>query len=135
MATIFDGDSTTLTFIGLHGEINVLGERLVNITRAGLDGHSFRKVGKTAEPFTLRGVVDLDTGADRVKATMVIYKTFTGKLCTITDDLAEAHTNMMCLGVRLIRSVKPAAAVGGVSTSKAYLVTVDFRFQATEVPA
>ena len=120
-------------FIAIRGEIDVLGETLELITRPAEDGVAFRKMGKHSRPFRLVTFADVDTGGTPVKTKIAAYKALVGTLVTITDDLGEAHTNIMIRDVRPVSARNVVGTVGGL-TAGDYLIVCQWLCQATEVP-
>lgn len=132
MSTIDDG-STTYTFLTMQGQVNPLSERLEIITRPGVDGHAYRRLGSGATPFRLRTLVDVDDAA-AITTTLAGYKAFVSKLVTVTDAHGNATTNVMVLDVRPVAEQSILTAVGFLSTTATKLLTVDWTLQETNVP-
>ena len=123
-------------FISLRGVIQPLRETVQEITRAGVDGHSYRKAGKHGAPFTLQGARDIDSICTSVDEYSEAYAKFVGVLCSILDDRTELHVNCMCLDVTILSANAITASAGGLEgpVADTLLVSV-WSFQNTVVPS
>jgi hypothetical protein len=129
-------DATDYEFTLLvAGEVDQLGELVEEITRPGIDGHAYRQLGLRAEPFDLTALVDIedDSSTDPIQARMATYKSLQGSLCDLEDGFGETYSNLMILGVRLLSAQALVGSVGHISNDPAYLLSVGFTLQATDV--
>ena len=106
------------------------GEMLQNITRPGVDGTAYRKVGKRGAPFQITTVVDLGSDA-AVKAAVSTYKGLQGTLVTLVTENSGTYTNVAVLAVREVGTRMVLTPVGGVSGGS-HLLTCQWVLQMTE---
>lgn len=130
MAGTIDDGVTEFDFIRLSGRVAPLVERVENISRAAVAGFRGRLLGKVAQPFQMVGTRDFDDAA-AVKTAFDDWKALKGQLVTLTDDYGDEYSNVMVLDVTPGRYQALESAVGGLSTTKAYLATVMFEMQRT----
>ena len=119
-------------FIKLSGGINPgTGEQVEEITRAGVDGVAFRKIGKRGFAFEMRSVVDV---ADAAAAQTLVgnYKALQGSIVNIVDDTGRTWNNYIVLRVRPIQARPVTSATGGLVNDPEYLVSASWIMQATE---
>ena len=119
--------------ISIKGFPNPLGMQLEEITRENVDGIALWELGKRAAPIQVETVVDVNDGA-AVKSTMEAYKVLQGTLVTVTDDAANAWTNVAVLDVELVFAHKIATASGGLSATKGWFLRARWTLQATNIP-
>jgi len=90
------------------------GERLQDITRAGVDGVAYRKVGKGAGRTQITTLVDLGSSS-AVNSEIEAYKALQGTLVTIVTENGGSYTNVAVLNVTSLPVQKTISAVGGVN--------------------
>lgn len=112
-----------------RGSLNTAQAILRDDTPPGVDGHSFLKLGKRAEPQQVVGVIDYTTLANLAagKAALLALQ---GTLVTVEDDLGTSYANVAVLRAQSISERKLETAVGGVNGG-AFLLTMAFRLQMT----
>lgn len=120
------------TVISITGDLDLgTGERLEDITRANVDGRSFRKVGKMGTPFEVTTVVDLVT-AGAAASEFEAYEGLQGTLVSVVDDTGQTVQNVAVLDVRrtgpVVRVVSPVGGVNGGG----YLLTARWSLVATD---
>ena len=125
-----DDGTTDTPFLNFSRQPLPAGEQLKSITRAGVDGHAFRKIGSQSRPFQMLSVVDVDTLAN-VEIEVDLYKAYVGKLVTITDDLDNERENVVVLDVEIVQAVAVATFVGGINAPSAAMVTARWLLQMT----
>ena len=74
-------------FIALHGSINGMQERLEEFSRPGIDGVSFRAIGKRADVSNLQTERDMLFKSSR-DTQLAAYNSIVGLLVSITDNQA-----------------------------------------------
>jgi len=124
------------SFIGLRGAVQPFGERLEEITRAGVDGVAFRKMGKRSRPYQLVSVVDV-ADASAAEAEVAACKALQGTLQTVTEDNSNATEEVAVLLVD-VAAVQPIATPsGGVvdGDNGTFLVRLVWTLQNTKVPS
>lgn len=121
---------TIYQFITLKGHIQPLAMMVQDVTRPGVDGQAYRQEAKRAEKFKLMGIVDCDDMA--AAATLLgVMKGLQGSLVDMKDDYGIVKTNVMMLGVTKTDQIPLITAVGGISTNKGALLTLEFQMQLT----
>ena len=109
--TINDG-AVNLDFIILNGELGGLRESLAEITRHGVDGHEYQKLGTRAPTTMLLGERDKDSAAN-AKTLQTAYEDMVSEIVTITDSHGQAWTNFVVRDVQVtIR--KCGVSAGGI---------------------
>lgn len=117
-----------LSVITLRGGINPgTGEQLQDITRPGVDGIAYRKVGKRGRPFTMESVVDVANAA-AVTTAIANYKALQGTLVTVVENNGQTWTNVAVLNVRPAEPQKVLTA----TTGSDYLLRATWTLQMTE---
>ena len=121
-----------IIFLTVKGGINPgHGEQVEEITRAGVDGVAFRKIGKRGQPFRLQATVDVLSNLS-AQSLVNACKSLQGALVDISDDTGAGWYDYVVLQVRHVQTKRVMRAVGGLTSGAgAYLVTVDFWLQAT----
>lgn len=118
------------TVLRLKGIIEpATGEKLQDITRPGVDGVAYRKVGKRASRTQLTTIVDLASG--NVETEIDEYKALEGTLVTIVDEAGITWSNVAVLMVRPLPIRRVASSVGGINGGTRIL-TCQWVVQATE---
>ena len=119
------------TVLRLTGNLEpATGERLQDITRAGVDGVAYRKVGKRASRTQVTTLVDLGSDA-AVKSELEAYKALQGTLVTVVTENGGSYTNVAVLNVTSLPVQKTISAVGGVNGGN-YLLRCQWVVQMTE---
>lgn len=132
--TITDG-VTSVTFATMIGLPLPFGEEVEAITRPNVDGMAARKRGDKSRPRNIRTVEDLATVA-AVKTRLETYRGLIGAVVTLSDSFLNDWTNAIVMDVRLIRSAKLLASVGGIQGSAAAaMIEVEWTIQLAEVPS
>lgn len=129
-ASLNDG-TTTLTFVTFKGENAPLGERVEIFKRPGVDGHGFRKIGKSSDPRRFRSLFDV-LNAAAVKTQLQAYKAFIGKAVTFTDELGNAWTNVVVVDVMQADAYQSPVIVGGLTENSTHVLYCDWILQFTE---
>lgn len=101
--------SDTYTFIRL-GVVQPPGEAVEEITRPGIDGVAFRKMGIRCAPFEMQS---FEGCADRANAArqILLYSNLRGKLCDLVDDMGQSYPAVMVTNVEVVRQRGLVAAV------------------------
>lgn len=120
------------TFINFKGELHSQAEVVREITREGVDGVSFIRIGKKAvgSPF----VATLD--AVNAAGAHVIHQALRdmkGQLATFTDVRGIVHNNVMIQESTHIETVRIGLSVGGTLSNPQYLIRWRFVLRATAV--
>ncbi len=125
-----------ITLLTLTGGINPGdGEQVEEITRPGVDGIAFRRIGKRGFPFRLQTTLDVESSA-QAKAHIISCKSLQGSVVNFTDGVGQTWNNYIVLRVTHTETRRIQTAVGGLSGSNAaYLVSMAWTLQATEVAA
>jgi len=118
--------------LSIDGDFDLAtGEQLEDITRANVDGISYRKLGKRGHPFQLISLVDVAT-AGAAKAELEAYKALQGTLVTVVDDTGASVSQLAVLSVRragpVRRVVNPVGGVNGGS----YLLAARWDLEPTD---
>ena len=123
-------------FLQLTGAINPGGgEQLEDITRPGIDGVAWRRIGKRGIPFQLRSVVNLSS-ADKVQTQLISYQQTQGQIVNIVDQHALSWDGYLVLRVLHRRTQALLSATTDnhgrtkPNTQQSYLLTVDWLLQA-----
>ena len=106
------GGQSVLTFLGAVD--GLLGQTLEEITRAGVDGHAFRRLGLRADPFQIDTVVDLED-AEAAEDEYAAYKALQGTLVSLVEPDATEHADLAVLRVTIVSRQAIATSVGGVN--------------------
>jgi hypothetical protein len=126
-------DSVTYDFVSLKGEVNPgTGQQLQELTRSGVDGVAFRRVGRRGYPFRMYSVRDV---VNEVAAQDLIhyYKEMQGQIINITDELGNDWYNVIVLNVRMQQPKYATAISGGLAgVSSGLIVRADWTLQMTE---
>jgi len=124
------------SFISLRGALQPFGERLEEITRAGVDGVAFRKLGKRSQPYQMMSVVDVADAA-AASAEIEACKALQGTLQTVTEDNSNATEEVAVLLVE-VSAVQPIATPSGGTVDGddgTFLVRLVWTLQNTKVPS
>lgn len=120
---------TSHQFITLKGDCQGIGSELVDISRPGVDGHAYRRVGKHGRPFQLDGHRDCQDNADAGSLYEAMVAAYRGQTVTVVDDLGRTQPNLVCLEVDRVESRRLLKAVGGITTSMGAMLVVRFTLQ------
>lgn len=137
-ATITGPDSTVHNFIALRGQLQSLLPGVVDVTRAGADGHAYLREPRRAEPFELLGMVDCDDQtALNAKHTALI--SLQGQLVSLALSHGNTKQNVVVLQVQILQRIKLIKAAGGTSalaagSGRGFLLVVRFVCQVTTPP-
>lgn len=119
------------TVIDVQGGINPgTGDQLEEITRPGVNGVAYRKLGKRGLPFQLRVLVDAANAAG-ARTKIINFKAMQGTSVTIVDNDGNSWPNAVALNVRHLRTQKIENAVGAVDGGE-YLLSFGITFQMTD---
>jgi len=123
----------TFDFITLDGAvIPATGEQLQDITRQGVDGVAFRKVGKGSKSFTLKSMRDVATAA-AAKTLTLEYKAAQATVVTVLDATGQSWTNLVVESVQVDAPKFVVSKSGGLDAgSSGYLVGATWVLRATE---
>lgn len=101
------------------------GETVEEITRPGVSGHAFLRLGARGRPYALRGTLFVATAADAdtFRAACLALQ---GTLVSVVDDAGETHAGQMCLVARPGRLRAVSSALGTVVANPTYRVDVEF---------
>ena len=100
-------------FISMTNILDLQGEAVLDITRPGVDGVAYHKIGERSRPVNVRTIADI-FGAASVKTTMAAYKAMQGTLVTVQDDFGNSFSNVMVLNVQITRARKVETVSGGL---------------------
>ena len=117
--------------ISAKGAINPQGERLEDTTRPGVDGVSYRRIGKKSESFQLRTFTDAASAAAAKALVATTYKGLQGTLVTVVDDMGNTWNNVAVLAVDPVSVKGVNTPVGGV-VGGVVLLECLWTLQATE---
>ena len=106
------------------------GERLQDITRAGVDGVAYRKVGKRAGRTQVTTLVDLGSSS-AVNSEMEAYKALQGTLVTVVTESGGTYSNVAVLSVVQLPVQRTLSAVGGINGGT-HLLRCQWVLQMTE---
>lgn len=123
MPSLNPKNQAAVLFITLKNPVQVPQQVVQEITRDGLPGVAYRLLGRRGKPFDLVGVVDSDS-ATAAESLLTRLASAVGGMCSVTDDHGNQFSDVMLLDVQREDQRKIQAGVGGVSTSKGYLVAV-----------
>ncbi len=116
----------------LQGAINPMGTNIQKVTRSGVNGVAYRKIGDQPFPTSHNSISDHTTKGSAETA-IANYLGLKGTLVTVLDPGGTSHTNIMVLQV-IALAVKPVAnAVGGVNAGS-WVVFAEWTLESTTVP-
>lgn len=120
-------------FVTLKGEINPgSGHQMEEITRPGVDGVAFRRIGRRGFPFKVQSMVDVATDS-AAAALLSSYKALQGTVVSLTDETGQVWNNIVVLNVRPAGRKYVVAKSGGLDAGQTgYLVRCEWMLQATE---
>lgn len=121
------GSITTLT---MQGRVSTLQQSMEEISRRGVDGVAFVKVGKRAPASVVTTETDVANSsaiASHVNACVALV----GTLVTVTQPDGTTVPNVLILGVEFVTSKYFSRPVGGVAAGN-YIVTMRWHLQATQ---
>jgi hypothetical protein len=122
---------STYTVLTMQGAVTpATGERLEEITRPGVDGVAFRRIGKKGAAFKLQTTVDTESAAG-ARTLYDNYKALQGQLVTITDTSGRIYTDIMVLNVQASAPQRILGASSGVTANPNYLLNANWQLQAT----
>ena len=116
--------------IAMRGTPLLLAERLRDISRPGVDGSAFKKLGKRADWFELRTTSGAASAA-AAKTLIETYRNLVGTLVVLVDDHNITWNNVVVLRIAeaAIRRVRtPAGGTGSMT----HAVFVIWQLQLTE---
>src|SRR5262249_10255207 len=114
VSQIVDANDQVTQFITLAGEARIMGQTVIDISRPGVNGHAFRKGGYRAQPFEMRGTVDV-VDYPAADALLVTLRELRAQFVTVYDDFGNAFHQVIVLDVEKIRTSPALAHCGGVS--------------------
>lgn len=117
--------------ITMRGAAQPLVERMRGITRPGVDGSAYKKLGQRAEPFelyTMSGVTSVANARTLIETT---YAALVGTLVTLVDDHNTTWNNVAVLAITSAR-VKKLSTIAGGTGSMTHAVFVRWEMQLTE---
>jgi hypothetical protein len=115
-------------FVFVKGATNVQIERLESFSRPGVDGESFRAIGKRADITNFTSFSDLPTlGAAGTQ--LNLYAALVSQVVTVVDDLGYSWTNMLVLSVRQTLAKAIKTGVGGLYVSPLAVQTCSWEFK------
>lgn len=120
-------------FVTLHGQIEPLGLQVESITRPGVDGHAFRRIGKRAEPSVLTGLLDV-VDAAAVTAALAAYRATQGTIVTVVDGRGVTTNNVVVVMVKVIETRPVGVTSGGLNATPAFIIRSEWTLQPTEIP-
>lgn len=116
----------TLQFTRVDIAPNVPEENVEEITRQGVDGVAYRKIGKRSETLTVRAVKDVTSATQRTTLLNTAAK-MRGTLVSIYDEYSTEWKNMLVQRAHEGESHPIRSAVGGINGVNAtIIVTVLF---------
>jgi len=108
------------TVLFLKGVVAPKGESLEEVTRPGVSGHSFSKMGERSSVITVETLIDL-TSASARNTMITTYRALVGTAVTVVDDFSKSTTGVIVHDVQEISSKMGASAVGGINGGKVLL--------------
>lgn len=112
----------TYEFLSMIGPaLGPAAETVEDISRAGLDGHAYRKVGKRSEPVQLMTIKDV-LNAAAAKTLIENYLACQGTLADVTDAHGNETTDVCVLRVGDFRVSEFKTGVGMTSDTNTLLV-------------
>jgi len=116
-----------VSLISIKGRVAKLGEGIEDITRPGIDGHSYKKIGTRAPVVTLETLVDVSS-AGNAEGHIDACVALKGSLVTVkyTDGSNDEHVAV--LDVEPVRVKQVKTPVGGVNGGS-WLVTMRWQMQ------
>jgi len=119
------------SYITLSGRPQPLGPMVNEVTQPGANGHSFRREGRRAQRFRMRGERDVQTAAD-AESMIVALKNRQGSLVTVVDESGLSYSNVMLHSVTETDRIRIGSGIGGIVTNPGWLVTHEFELQLTQ---
>lgn len=121
------------SFITLEGGLNPgSGEQLEEITRPGVDGVAYRRIGRRGVPFRMQSLADVANAAN-AHSLILNYKALQGGLVTLVDETGQSWFNVMVLRVQCSQPKYVTGMSGGLTGGQTgYLVSADWLLQMTE---
>ena len=117
----------SVTVMTMQGRVSPPGDTVEEITRRGVDGHAYVKIGKRGALSTLVTLLDV-SGSSGVSTHVNAAAALRGTFVTVTDPCANTFANVLVLDVEFIGSKFIATPVGGVSAGNV-LVTLRWTVQ------
>jgi len=108
-----NGTIGAFSFINVPDKLDLMGQQVKKINRAGVDANAFHQLGKRADPVDVPCVADID-GFANVKTTIQGYKALEGTLVSVVSSVGNTYTNVMVQKVRVGRPKKVITPVGGL---------------------
>ncbi len=116
--------------ITMTGSPRLLEERLRNITRPGVDGSAFKKLGKRADWFEVRTMSGAASAA-AAKTLIQGYRDLVGTLVVLVDDHDITWNNVVVLRIAQARITKIRTPAGGTA-GMTHAVFVTWELQLTQ---
>ena len=121
------------TFTILNGQIQEFAESVEDITRPGVNGVGFRKIGQRSDPFTMESWVDVASAA-AAESLYTDYLAIVGTVIDIETQQGETRENFIVIEcVRVLQKQTPRI-VGG-SNNTGVVLACRWTLQAAGVPA
>lgn len=105
-------------------------ERIVDITRPGVDGAAYKKIGKRADRFEMMTMSGSNSAAN-AWGLVETYRNLVGTLVTLVDDHDVTWNNVAVHRIANPRVRKVATPAGG-TTGMTHAVFVRWEMQLTE---
>jgi len=122
----------SIELLTLSGAVNPgTGEQVEEITRPGVDGVAFRRIGKRGIPFRMQSVTDVSSSYN-AQNHINACKALQGTVIDIEDATGRTWSNYIVLRAQPTNTQKVTGASGGLTSSPAYLITIAWTLQATE---
>ena len=117
----------SIDMIAIKGRVPKLGTAIEDITRPGIDGHSYKKLGKRATETTLETLCDV-ASAGAAEGHIDSCVALKGTLVTVTYTDGTNDEYVAVLDVVPVRVQKVVTPAGGVRAG-AWLVTMRWTVQ------
>lgn len=126
-------ENSTFDFVTLTGDINPgIGQQLQELTRPGVDGVAYRRIGRRGVPFQLKSTRDVATIVDAYNL-VHFYKELQGEIIDMRDEREVEWFNVVVLRCEVKRPRFVSGMAGGLSSSTSgYLVEVTWLLQMSE---
>lgn len=122
----------TMFFVG--GKLARMGEKVVDISRDGVDGHAFKLMSLKSAPSVIHTFRDFDSAGAAATA-ILAYKTLQGAAVTVVDEVGFTDNNVVVRRVDATVTKFTGTAVGGFASAASGRVVVRARWllQTTQV--
>ncbi|MBN46294.1 MULTISPECIES: hypothetical protein [unclassified Methylophaga] len=126
-------ENLTFDFVTLTGDMNPgTGHQVEELSRPGVDGVSYRRIGRRGLPFQMKSVRDVINIADAYNL-VHSYKDLQGQIIDIFDERGVDWYNIMVLRCQPRAPRYVDAMAGGLSgAANGYVVEVEWLLQMTE---